>query len=207
MNIIGQLKTTAMVPTPPTGYGAFFVDSTDSSPKIKLSDGTISTLRGPSATVAVGNVVAIAANATPIVTNTGSNTQAILNFSIPGTPVITIGTTTKASLNGNATVTNTGTALAPVWNFTIPSGSKSTVTNIAMSDMQVEVAITNSAVSSNALPFGITVMGDIYSELSYETKVVSVSEGGWICAITACDPDGDDLSGIPLPNVSITYIV
>jgi hypothetical protein len=141
------------------------------------------------------------------VTNTGSNTEAVLNFSIPGTPVITIGTTTKGNLNGNATVTNSGSALAPVWNFTIPSGAKTTVANIAMSDVQVDIPITDLTVSPTSLPFGITVLGDVFSELNYEAKVASVNTGSWVCTITVKDADGDPLSGIPLPNISITYIV
>lgn len=207
MNIIGQLKTIAAIPTPPPGYGTFFVDSADLAPKIKLADGNISTIRGPAATVTVGNVVALAANAIPIVTNTGSNTQAILNFSIPGTPVITIGSTTKGNLNGNATVTNSGTSLAPVWNFTIPSGAKTTISNIAMSDSQIDLQVADVNVSANSLPFGITILGDIYTELNYEAKVSNVTTGNWTCTITASDPDGDSLTGIPLPNISITYIV
>jgi hypothetical protein len=54
-------------------------DGADGAPGIDGTDGA----DGAAATVAVGTVTALPAGSTPIVTNSGSATAAVLNFSIP----------------------------------------------------------------------------------------------------------------------------
>lgn len=46
MNIIAKFKTPAEVPNPPSGYGALFIQESDSAPKIKLPSGEVLTLQG-----------------------------------------------------------------------------------------------------------------------------------------------------------------
>lgn len=86
---------------------------------------------GGASTVAVGatNTGAPGSNAT--VTNTGTPTAAVLDFSIPrgnpGNPgsaaTVAVGTVTTGAAGSSATVTNAGTANAAVLNFSIPQGN------------------------------------------------------------------------------------
>lgn len=92
---------------------------------------------GGASTVAVGatNTGAPGSNAT--VTNSGTPTAAVLDFSIPrGNPgtngtngsngtaaTVAVGTVTTGAAGSSATVTNAGTANAAVLNFSIPQGN------------------------------------------------------------------------------------
>ena len=92
------------------------------------------------ATITVGTVTTWAPGSSATVTNSGTSSAAVLNFSIPqwatGTPwadgadgadgaaaTITVGTTTTLSPGSSATVTNVGTSSAAVLNFWIPQGT------------------------------------------------------------------------------------
>lgn len=91
-----------------------------------------------SATITVGTVTTGAPGSSATVTNSGTSSAAVLNFSIPqwatGTPgadgddgaaaTITVGTTTTGAAGTSASVTNSGTSSAAVLNFTIPKGDK-----------------------------------------------------------------------------------
>lgn len=94
------------------------------------------------ATITVGTVTTWAAGTDVEITNTGTSSAAILNFTIPQwakwepwkdgedwTPwadweaaTITVGTTTTLAPGSSATVTNVGTSSAAVLNFWIPKG-------------------------------------------------------------------------------------
>lgn len=87
---------------------------------------------GSAATVAIGNVTS---GSTPSVVNTGTETDAVLDFVlVPGeqgqigpagqSATISVGTTTTGEPGTDASVTNSGTASAAVLNFTIPRGSQ-----------------------------------------------------------------------------------
>lgn len=81
------------------------------------------------------------------VTNSGSPTHAILNFTIPKgdkgedgktganglTPNIQVGTTTTLEAGSEATVTLTGTTENPILNFGIPKGENGVVTEYILS--------------------------------------------------------------------------
>ena len=93
-----------------------------------------------SATITVGTVTTWAPGSSATVTNSGTSSAAVLNFSIPQwakwepwedgedwTPwadweaaTITVGTTTTLSPGSSATVTNVGTSSAAILNFWIP---------------------------------------------------------------------------------------
>jgi hypothetical protein len=96
---------------------------------------------GAAATVAVGTVTALAAGATPTVTNTGTSAAAALNFGIPSgatgpagpagangsngaagaAATVAVGTVTALAAGATPTVTNSGTAAAATLNFGIPT--------------------------------------------------------------------------------------
>lgn len=97
-------------------------------------------IRGPqgtAATITVGSVSALGPGATPTITNSGSSTNATLDFGIPagakgdqgntGLPgaaaTIEVGTVTGLAAGASPTVSNTGTAAAAVFNFGIPAGA------------------------------------------------------------------------------------
>ena len=98
---------------------------------------------GANATIAVGTVSTGAAGSSATVSNSGSATNAVLDFSIPqgaqgiqgnagtngsdgsdGTAAtIAVGTVSTVSAGGSATVSNAGTSSAAVFNFGIPRGA------------------------------------------------------------------------------------
>ena len=91
----------------------------------------------PAPTVNVGTTVTGVPGTNAMVTNSGTDQNAILNFVIPrGAPgvagqpgtsaTVTIGTTTTGTPGTNAVVTNSGTANNAVLNFTIPAGETGT---------------------------------------------------------------------------------
>jgi len=94
---------------------------------------------GASATVNVGTTTTGNPGTNAAVTNSGTESAAIFNFTIPrgdkgeqgnaGTPgspgaaaTINVGTTTTGSAGSSASVTNSGSTSAAVFNFTIPRG-------------------------------------------------------------------------------------
>ena len=96
---------------------------------------------GDAATITVGSTSTGAPGTSASVTNAGTSSAAVLNFTIPrgdkgdkgdtgatGTPgaaaTISVGTTTTGQPGTNASVTNVGTSSAAVLNFTIPKGAK-----------------------------------------------------------------------------------
>lgn len=95
---------------------------------------------GQAATIAVGNVTTGAAGSSATVTNTGTSSAAVFDFSIPqgvagqngqdgrdgsdgAAATIAVGTTTTGNAGTNASVTNSGTSSAAVFNFVIPRGA------------------------------------------------------------------------------------
>ena len=100
----------------------------------KLSEltvgGNLSNSGGSNGTVSIGTITTLDAGAEALVTNSGTNGDTVLNFSIPrgadGLPgsaaTITIGSITTGAAGTNAVVTNSGTSSAAILNFTIPQG-------------------------------------------------------------------------------------
>ena len=96
---------------------------------------------GDAATITVGSTSTGTPGTNASVTNSGTSSAAVLNFTIPrgdkgdkgdtgatGNPgaaaTISVGTTTTGQPGTNASVTNVGTSSAAVLNFTIPKGAK-----------------------------------------------------------------------------------
>jgi phage gp45-like len=91
---------------------------------------------GPAATIAVGTTTTGAPGTPAAVTNAGSSSAAVFDFTIPagvagaaGAPgaagnaaTIAVGTTTTGAAGTAAAVTNSGSSSAAVFNFTIPQG-------------------------------------------------------------------------------------
>lgn len=101
---------------------------------------------GAAATVSVGTVTTGAPGSSATVTNAGTSSAAVLNFTIPAgaagaagatgpagsagaagaagaAATVTVGTVTTGAAGSSATVTNVGSSSAAVLNFTIPAGA------------------------------------------------------------------------------------
>ena len=81
---------------------------------------------GTNATIAVGSTITSPPGANATVTNSGTTSNAVLNFTIPrGEPgtsaTINIGTTTSLPPGSTPTVTNSGTTTNAILNFEIPT--------------------------------------------------------------------------------------
>lgn len=88
---------------------------------------------GAAATIAVGTTTTGAAGTSASVTNSGTSSAAVFNFTIPrgdtgatgatgAAATVAAGTTTTGAPGSSASVTNSGTSSAAVFNFTIPRG-------------------------------------------------------------------------------------
>ena len=88
----------------------------------------------PGVSVTVGTTTTGAAGTEASVTNSGTDSDPVLNFTIPrgekgekgekgeGSATVAIGTTTTGAAGTQASVTNSGTATSAILNFTIPRG-------------------------------------------------------------------------------------
>ena len=137
---------------------------------------------GQAATVDVGTTTTGAAGSSASVTNSGTTSAAIFDFTIPQgangqdgqdgqdgtdgvTPDVSVGTTTTGASGTDASVTNTGTAPNVVLNFTIPRGADGsgagTVTEVqAGNGINVADGTSTPTVSAVAGDNTITVDGD-----------------------------------------------
>lgn len=82
---------------------------------------------GPSGTMSLGTTTTGSAGSSVVITNTGTPSAAIWNFTIPRgdtglAATATAGTTTTGLPGTNASVANSGTTSAAVFDFTIPRG-------------------------------------------------------------------------------------
>lgn len=99
---------------------------------------------GASATVSVGTTTTGAAGTDASVTNSGTPSDAVLNFAIPRgadgqdgadgadgqAATIAVGTVTTGEPGTNASVTNSGTSSAAVFDFVIPRGADGSTANL-----------------------------------------------------------------------------
>jgi hypothetical protein len=85
--------------------------------------------KGDTGEIAIGTVETILFGETPTVTNTGTTTDAILNFEIPGgrAATVDVGTVSTVTYGNPLTVENSGTVSDAVFDFEIPAGRASTI--------------------------------------------------------------------------------
>lgn len=120
---------------------------------------------GPAGTIQIGTVTTGAAGSSASVSNSGTPTAAVLNFTIPQgetgntgntgpSGTLTVGTVTTGAAGSSATVTNSGTSTAAVLNFTIPQGVQGATGDIGTAGStiqqpilvgEVETQVTNTA--------------------------------------------------------------
>lgn len=124
---------------------------------------------GTAATVAVGTTTTGTAGSSASVTNSGSSSAAVFNFTIPrgdtgSAATVAVGTTTTGAAGSSASVTNSGTSSAAVFNFTIPrgdTGATGTAATVAAGTTTTGAAGTNASVTnsgtSSAAVFNFTI--------------------------------------------------
>lgn len=132
---------------------------------------------GQAATVTVGSTITGLPGTSAVVTNSGTTSNAVLNFIIPeGQPgatgpqgpagtngtaaTITVGTTTTGAPGTQASVTNVGTPNAAVLNFVIPEGQPGTITpGVAVPLLDATATLPDVITTVNALITSLTNAG------------------------------------------------
>jgi microcystin-dependent protein len=157
---------------------------------------------GAAATVAVGTTTTGAPGSNAAVTNTGSTSAAVLNFTIPrgdvgaqgpqGNPgaaggtgpagaaaTVAVGTTTTGAAGTAANVTNSGSSSAAVFNFTIPQGIQGTQGAQGQQGIQG-----NPGATGNTGPQGVnactTNVGSFTIPPVGQTVQVTMTDASWI---------------------------
>ena len=139
--IIGTLDNTNQLPIPTeairsdayliadnTGRKHLWVITGDTT-LLWTDAGAITGIPGQAATINVGGTITLPAGSQAKVENAGTQSEAILNFSIPrgadgSAATVSIGSVATLSAGSQATVTNIGTSKDAVFNFGIPKGDK-----------------------------------------------------------------------------------
>lgn len=116
---------------------------------------------GQAATVTVGSTTTTSPGTNANVTNSGTSSAAVLNFSIPRgnqgeAATVTVGSTTTGAAGTPASVTNSGTSSDAILDFTIPQGVAGNAATITVGSVQTvapeyPATVTNSGTTSAAV--------------------------------------------------------
>jgi len=150
--------------------------------------------------VSVGTTTTGAAGTSALVTNTGTHSHPVLNFTIPkgdtgatgakgdtgSAATVAVGTVTTGSPGSSATVTNSGTSSAATLNFTIPRGDVGP-TGATGSPGTDGRTIWN---GSGAPSSGTGQIGDFYVDTTANTIYGPKATGGWGSATSLVGPPG-----------------
>lgn len=154
--------------------------------------------QGPSGTITVGTVTTGVAGSSVSITNAGTSTNAVLNFSIPrgdtgakgdkgDAGTLAIGTVTTTASGTSATVTNSGTSSTAVLNFTIPKGDQGTPGVNA-----------NRILNGNGAPnFSIGTDGDFYLDKTAGVMYGPKDSGAWPVGTFVSTPGPAGPAGSP----------
>lgn len=222
MNLISKLQHASDVPTPAAGYASTFIDILDNSPKVKLSTGEIFTLRGLQGLQGLkgetGQIISVStetvpAGTAPSVENNGTDTEAELLFKFPQTTAI-VGLSVEAvSATTPPSVENTGTIAEAELHFKLPvSTAKRKVATLDFShgDTIARFTIADESVTPTSPPCGLSIYSPSTEgedlEIAYSVNLVSVSNGSFVVTVIAYDPEGTDLLGLTLPQVTLSYL-
>ena len=111
--------------------------------------------QGPSGTIAVGSTSTGAEGTDAAVTNSGTSTNAVLEFVIPrgNAATVAVGTTTTGDPGTNASVTNSGDGHAAIFDFVIPEGIGATadVGTVITVTEDDDATVTNSGTTVDAV--------------------------------------------------------
>lgn len=141
-----------------TGTLKIYYNDGNSSQWVDASTGPA----GAAAALTLGTVTTVNPNVSPSITNSGTASNAIYDFSLPRAASVTLGTTSTLSPGSSATLTNTGTNGDAILNFGIPRGSTVTVgttttVNPNVSPSVTDTDATNDVTLSFSLPRAPTI--------------------------------------------------
>ena len=129
-------------------------------------------LRGSAATVDVGSTTTGGSGSAAQVTNSGTTSAAVFNFTVPTGPpgtaaTVNVGSTNTIDAGNNASVTNSGSPQAAVFNFSIPKGDKgdpsatiSVGSTATLTPGQDATVVNSGSASAVVLNFGIPAGAD-----------------------------------------------
>ena len=178
---------------------------TDGSPGTPGTDGN-------DATIAIGNVTTGAAGSSAAVSNSGTATAAVFDFSIPqgddGTAAtITVGSVTTGASGSSATVTNSGTSNAAVLDFTIPKGDEGPATvsvgTVTTGAAGTSASVTNSGTQSAAI-FDFTIpkgdSGTDGNDATVSVGTVTTGAAGSSASVTNSGTSGAAVFDFTIPK-------
>ena len=149
---------------------------------------------GVAATVGVGTVTTGAAGSSASVTNVGTSSAAVFNFTIPGgatgaAATVAVGNVTTGAAGSSASVTNAGTSGAAVLDFTIPRGATGTAATVAVGTVTTaaagsSAAVTNAGTSSAAILNFAIPKGDRGDAATIEVGTVTTGAAGSSVSVT-----------------------
>jgi len=185
---------------PASGLGVitdFYLNSTNADYYEKTT-ATVWTLRGnikgATGTMSLGTVTTGAAGSSVAITNTGTPTAGIFNFTIPrgdkgATGTLALGTVTTSAAGSAAAITNTGTPEAGVFNFTIPRGDKGATGTMSVGTTTTGAPGTNATVTNTGTPeagiFNFTIpRGDKGNTGTMSVGTVTTGAAGSSATIT-----------------------
>lgn len=130
--------------------------------------------KGDTGEVAVGTVTTLAPGEDATVTNSGTSTDAVLDFGIPAgaAATVSVGTVSALTPGSTPTVTNSGTNAAAVLDFGLVSGAAATITVGSVTTLAAgeSATVTNSGTSAAAV-FDIGIpQGPQGEGLHYDTS-------------------------------------
>lgn len=211
----GWSNSIPALPTQPVWVSIAFVNSKTPNTIVWSVPGVLGS-QGPSGTLAVGTTTTGAAGTSASVTNSGTSTAAVFNFTIPrgdkGNPgdaaTITAGTTTTGAAGSSASVTNSGTTSAAVFNFTIPKGDQGNpgdAATIAVGTTTTGAAgtsaiVTNSGTSS-AATFNFTIpRGNTGNPATVTTGTTTTGAAGTSASVTNSGTTTDAVFNFTIPR-------
>jgi hypothetical protein len=164
-----------------TGGSEILVEVTTNNTQVLVSnDQGPQGIQGPPATVNIGEVTTVDNGVPAAVTNSGTPTDAILDFELPEGPAATleVGDVTTVAWDEPATVTNSGTTSDAIFDFELPRGRETTVTvgTVTTGAEGTDVEIVNSGDEFDAvLDFTIPV-GDTGTAATISVGTVTTGE-------------------------------
>jgi hypothetical protein len=150
--------------------------------------------QGAAATIAAGTTTTGAAGTSASVTNSGTSSAAVFNFTIPrgdkgDAASVAAGTTTTGAAGTSASVTNSGTSSAAVFNFTIPRGNAGVDSTVVAGTTTTGAAGTSASVTNSGTPnaavFNFTIpRGDKGDAASVAAGTTTTGAAGTSASVT-----------------------
>jgi len=152
---------------------------------------------GTAATISVGSTTTGAAGTSASVTNVGTSSAAVFNFTIPrgdtgatgatgatgSAATIAVGTTTTTAPGTSATVTNSGTSSAAVFNFGIPRGA-GVVAGGTTGQVLTKASSTDYDTTWTTITGGLNYQGSWNASTNSPTLTSSVGTNGYYYVVS-----------------------